>query len=459
MGSGVLGSAPTERLLAQKLDLSRLLRKRATRTALAGMLEVLPGTLSVRAPNGSLLLGDPSAEGPVVDIEYGDGSVGSVQGNHAAEAAQLIGFAYQREAERRGLVAETLDRYKEITLLYDVAERLAACLDMRQVAETVLHEALKYLGGDGGVVLHKDRLSGRLVVLWSVGDEFGSSPDADPEQGILGRVFTTGRAEVVEDVTADQDYVSFDTTIRSLICAPLRSGDDTVALLRVSSREVARWNAGHLKLINSLAAHAASALENAALHQRRMRQQRTGSELDRHLSPRLAEAVLADEDEAGVAVVFADLRELAGVYDIGPELEDTTGIDVDGAAARAIGALLSANVVVNRVAGHKLIGVARNEDGPGAVVAAALDAIRQINAGRVRSSSGFGIALGEVRRGDPGTLLAALAAASDQHLLAEGPRVVVDEGVRRALDGSCRFEARQARQSTADLPGGYEVVP
>jgi adenylate cyclase len=393
-----------------------------------------------------------------VPIEVGDGRVGAVYGKQAGAAATLLGFAYQRERERRSVVAETLDRYKEITLLYDVAERLAACLDVVEVAQTVLSEALKFLGGTGGVVFLVDHRVKRLQVVWAEGDEFQHSHDVDMHNGVIGRVFSTGRAEVVDDVSTDPDCAHFDSGTRALICAPLRSGDETVGLLRITHDQPAMWSAGHLKLVNSLAAHAASAIDSALLHQRRMREQQLDSELDRHLSPRLHQAVHAGaQDEVEVAVVYADLRELSGMYEAESGTDGTTDVGFDAIAAIAVAELLGEGGAVNRVAGDKLVGVFTADACAVRAVRCATVAAGRVNRRRVLSSSGFGVALGRASRTDPKALRQTIAAATALHGLSTGSRVVVDAAIRARLDGSCQFEPAVAKQAFGHGIEGYEV--
>src|SRR4051794_5320359 len=67
--------------------------------------------------------------------------VGWVEGDRVARAiASVLGYAVAREADKRSLAREALDRYRELNLVYDLAERLSGDLDLGTVTGIALAE-------------------------------------------------------------------------------------------------------------------------------------------------------------------------------------------------------------------------------------------------------------------------------------------------------------------------------
>jgi len=90
-----------------------------------------------------------------------DGSpVGWVSGPRPAGAiAAVLSYAAAREADKRALAREALDRYRELNLLYDLADEIGATLETDAIAQVAVDEAGKLPSGGRGFVrlLRRDR--------------------------------------------------------------------------------------------------------------------------------------------------------------------------------------------------------------------------------------------------------------------------------------------------------------
>ncbi len=89
-----------------------------------------------------------------------------------------------------------------------------------------------------------------------------------PERGIIGWVIANGQSLIVNDVSTDDrfwpqvdGYSGFDT--RSLMCAPLLSGNRVIGALEVLNKRHGGFSPEDLNFLEAFAAVAASAIENA----------------------------------------------------------------------------------------------------------------------------------------------------------------------------------------------------
>ncbi len=93
-----------------------------------------------------------------------------------------------------------------------------------------------------------------------------------PGQGIAGQVATSGKSELIPDVYADpRFYNGIDAmtgmATRELICAPLMAQDKTIGVIELLNKRQGHFTGEDVRLLESVAAETAAALENARLHE------------------------------------------------------------------------------------------------------------------------------------------------------------------------------------------------
>ncbi|MGD9905815.1 MAG: PP2C family protein-serine/threonine phosphatase [Vicinamibacterales bacterium] len=228
------------------------------------------GPLAVEDADGRLLHGTPS-DGPArrFAVRLGETTIGAVVGpEHGDLLADLLGQLAGREAERKALGTEVLNLYREINLIYSFSEKLAALLDVERVAELTLQEARRLIVATDGVIMLLDPASGALTTVAGFGDEMPALSGFHRGRGIVGAIAASGVAEIVNDVDADHRRVVEHTTIKALIVAALRVGDEITGVIALGSTMPMAYTAGELKLLNTLALQAATAIENARLFER-----------------------------------------------------------------------------------------------------------------------------------------------------------------------------------------------
>jgi len=181
-------------------------------------------------------------------------TVGWVEGPRpAASIAAVLSYAASRETDKRALAAEALDRYRELSLIYDLSESIGASLDVAEVASVAAQEAGRLpSGGEGFVVLRDGPDGGRL------------------DGGLLGSILG-GEPEIVNDVAGDRRASEAERGTASLVAAPLRVRDDRIGVIGAASTTRVEYRASDLKAIAAIASLAAPALAQAVAHEASLR--------------------------------------------------------------------------------------------------------------------------------------------------------------------------------------------
>lgn len=191
--------------------------------------------------------------------------IGWVEGTKIAVAvAAVLSYASAREADKRSLAQEALDRYRELNLIYDLAETIGATLEVNAVASVAAMEAGRLPGGGTGFLL----LRGDDGTL-SPAPEGAASPVGKvlAGSGIVGSVFIDGEAEIVNDVAADPRATAAERGVSSMVVAPLKVRGERIGVVGTASATPVEYRAGDLKIIGAIAALAAPTLDQAATHE------------------------------------------------------------------------------------------------------------------------------------------------------------------------------------------------
>jgi hypothetical protein len=152
---------------------SLLSRRSGNLPVVAAMLKT--GASVVDLSGTVLIKPDAAAEMNEIDlcrvpIEGEDGVLGFVIGPRAPAnaAAMLIKHLAAKDAENRALAGEVLHLYREVHLIEQLSEQLAALLNTSAVAESALAQAQRLISATHGSILIFDRrfaAQGRL--LWA----------------------------------------------------------------------------------------------------------------------------------------------------------------------------------------------------------------------------------------------------------------------------------------------------
>ena len=179
--------------------------------------------------------------------------------------------------ETRDLVRETLDRYREINLLYNIGEMIGSRLDPQEITHLVLVEANRILEAIAGLVLLPANLGGDTGDL-EVRARLGT-PDyveaADRTcRDVIDQVYRSGRPAIATGLAGDP------VSLGPILCAPLKTQEQVLGVILLGRRAGGTmFTAGDEKLLMALAGQAAIAIERARLHQEEVKRQRLEEEL------------------------------------------------------------------------------------------------------------------------------------------------------------------------------------
>jgi len=259
------------------ITLRALLNPRSgTYAVVKTLCEQAGSNLSIVDSSGRVLLGSEPAGKPHPDsrcpIDCGGTTLGFVTGPeaHASALAQLVTHIAARETEQRALAAETPHLYREINLIEQLSEQLAAVLNLPAVCESALAQAQRLIAATHGSVLLQDKTTSVLRIEGSFAPPAGNGNHIcgalTPDSLFAASVLDRGVAEIVNDCAGDTRSRGNECSLRALILAPLRAGQRTAGLIALANTEAdASYSAADLKLLNTIALQAAAAIENAAL--------------------------------------------------------------------------------------------------------------------------------------------------------------------------------------------------
>ncbi len=427
-----------------RLSLGRVVRSH--RAALDAAAALGPA-FAVLEPTGAVVLGAAPETAPVQPILVDGVEVGAVRGEGGAAVASLLAHLFAAELEKRALAAETLGRYKELSLLYDMSDALSHVLDVEEVSAMVVEQAHRALGAEASAILLHDVANGMLDPIASRDDRGGAQQARSAAEGIEARVLASGRAELSESAEGGSE-----------MCAPMRSGDEVFGLLYAAHRDPGHWEAGDLKLLSSMAAHSAAAISHARIHADLLRREALRGRIERVLSPHLAEAALAGRDVSDVgAVVYVDV----GGVSVASEAPATV---LSVATSLALDVLMQSDATVDASSGDLLVGVFPPLDGFERSARRAIEASVAILGsfdlrfgGRFAQLPGIGVAHVALTDGArQRALVAGVSVAATLQALSRG-RILCDAIVAEALGDA--FERVPAERY--EDPGGdaqaYEV--
>jgi hypothetical protein len=247
------------------MDATELRRLIVRHRHVAPMLSVLLASTNARVTitdaTGEVILdrqaGSAPADAPVErhPISVEGTTIGWVEGPRPAGAvASVLSYACAREADKRALAREALDRYRELNLIYDLAEQIGATLEVDAVADVAVTEASRLPTGGQGFIVLRDGPDG-----------------AQLDGGILGAIFA-GEAEIVNDVAGDPRATATERGAASLVAAPLRVRGERLGVIGTRSTTPVEFHASDLKLLTAIASLAAPTLDQAATHEAVLRE-------------------------------------------------------------------------------------------------------------------------------------------------------------------------------------------
>lgn len=263
------------------------------------------GVIRLLASQGPLpptiLLIDTGDEQIVVEamrLDAGDYIVKDVGGGYLELLPHVVDQVLQRRrlAEERRRALETLEqRNRNLALLNRVGQSLTATLDLQQAIDQLLQAVTEIVNAEGGSVWLWDEEEGRAgwLVCRAVLHHGLRRPMINlrlsPGEGIAGWVAQHDKSTIVGYAPIDRRFTpnidartGFYTT--SLLAVPLRVRGSVIGVLEVVNKQDGGFTEDDCLLVETLAASAAIAIDNARmleeLRRQAAEQQARSEELD-----------------------------------------------------------------------------------------------------------------------------------------------------------------------------------
>jgi two-component system, NtrC family, sensor kinase len=278
----LMGTLGRNDSIGHTIVLPKSLKKLVFRKEISLVTEVigaLDDNLCVQSAEGVYLLGN-SPEQPEslyrAAIELEGETIGWVIGGSKADiAAKLLSRLACRELEKRTITQDLLSKYKEITLLFRISERIVETLDISEITSLVLGEAQQLLPSDGGTLMLLHETTNTLESVASFqSDQRQEAQDIHQlGKGLIGTIIASGRGEIINNALADPRYVDEGQRYNTLMCVPLKTKDRLIGAIALHRLHPHPYRSEDLKLLTTLAAHAASVI-SVLLNEKQLQESR-----------------------------------------------------------------------------------------------------------------------------------------------------------------------------------------
>ena len=161
---------------------------------------------------------------------------------------------------------------KNMELIYKVSNVLMESLDLKEIAEKILHYIFNLLKRiDRGLIILVDRKTGEISQVITKLRQPSAGKKAGYSQDVIDRVMREGKAMMIPDTQAEEDVELLESLkllkIRSVMCVPLISRSQKLGAIYLDSLKRPRgFRKEDLSLLTAFASRAALAIENALLY-------------------------------------------------------------------------------------------------------------------------------------------------------------------------------------------------
>jgi sigma-B regulation protein RsbU (phosphoserine phosphatase) len=218
------------------------------------------------------------------------------------------------------------EQAKTLTLLYDISRELTAILDRETLLRSIAEKVKKLVNYHVFTVMLWNEKTALLEGVFAMHyeDTIPARFRVKLGEGITGTAAESRKTLRIPDVRLEPRYVHCETSqgVRSELVVPLLLQDRLIGVLDLESAEPQAFSSEHERMLSTLSAFIAIALENSRLYedarrneQRLLAELDTAREIQRQLLPRGAREVPGLD----IAASYVPARELGGdFYDFLP---------------------------------------------------------------------------------------------------------------------------------------------
>jgi sigma-B regulation protein RsbU (phosphoserine phosphatase) len=210
---------------------------------------------------------------------------------------------------------------KQLGLLTEISRELTSILNVDQLLKRVADLLTRIIDYEMFSILLLDPTGQFLQHRFSLRfkESVHLKDDIPVGQGLVGYAAQSGQPVLVPDVSKDPRYIMANPETRSELCVPLIYKEKVIGVLDIEHTRRGYFNDDHVRIVTTMAAQVAIAIENATLYERIARQeQRLEQDLSvaRELQFRLLPQKRPSLKHAEVAARFSPARQIGGdLYD------------------------------------------------------------------------------------------------------------------------------------------------
>jgi signal transduction histidine kinase len=189
-------------------------------------------------------------------------------------AMEILADQLSIAIENARLYDEIRQRVDELTALNKISQAITSSLDLRETLTIITDHTTHLLGVEATSVVLHDEAGGDLwfAAASGGGSEFVRGKRLAMGHGLAGWVTKHGQPVLVPDVTKDRRFFgTFDKqsgfATRSILGVPLQTKGQTIGAIEAINKKAGPFDQEDLRLLTSLAAPAATAIENARLYE------------------------------------------------------------------------------------------------------------------------------------------------------------------------------------------------
>ena len=244
--------------MVDEVNLKKLVGKSHVQEVIYDILKEINIEISIIDLHGNILLGTSKREGDIeFPININEKIAGFVIGeSKAAMIAKLLSYLGNSEFDKKMLIKETLNKYREINLLYNLSEKMGSTFEAKEISKIALEEATRLINSTKAEisVFSKDRKRLEKVVELN---KHSSTINEEVFSNYVNTVLDEGTGQIINCLENGSE---------SMVCTPLKVKDKTLGVISISNSNNIIYDSEDLKLLNAIATQAAIALDNTNLY-------------------------------------------------------------------------------------------------------------------------------------------------------------------------------------------------
>jgi sigma-B regulation protein RsbU (phosphoserine phosphatase) len=250
---------------------------------------------------------------------------------------------------------------RQLTLLTEISRELTSILNVDQLLKRIADLLTRIIDYQMFSILLLDPSGSTLQHRFSL--RFKESVQLKHEiplgRGLVGYAAQHGEAVLVPDVSKDARYIEANPETRSELCIPLIYKDKVIGVLDIEHTRRNYFNEDHVRIMTTMAAQVAIAIENATLYERIAHHEKRLAQdlaLARELQFRLLPPKVPAFKNAEVASRFVPARQIGGdLYDfLKYSGQGVTGIAVGDVSGKGAPAAIYAALVSGIARSHAM---------------------------------------------------------------------------------------------------------